>query len=298
MSAATVEVAGVTLTHPQKPLFAEQGLTKEDLALYLERIAPRMLPHVANRPLSLVRCPEGQGKACFFQRHAFAGSPAGIHSFRYKESKAEEDYIFIRDVQGLISLAQMGTLEIHIWGTHVDSTEQPDRMVFDLDPAPDVPFKTVRNAALQLRDLLEALDLASFPMLTGGKGIHVVVPLKADRAWETIKAFAGALARRLAEEQPDRFVATMSKAKRKGRIFIDYFRNDATASAIAPYSTRARAGAPLAWPVTWSALPRVEAANEITLANYRRRKGDPWGDYGSVRQSLSKAALRTLGIDS
>jgi len=173
-------------------------------------------------------------------------------------------------------------------------------MVFDLDPADDVPFAEVKAAALQVRDVLEAARLKSFPLLTGGKGVHVVVPLRPRHGWDVVKGFSGAVAQRLAAEQPDRFVATMTKAKRKGRIFIDYFRNDKTASAIAPYSTRARAGAPLAWPVSWKALPRFESAHAVTLANFRRRLSapDPWSAYARTDQTLDPSALEALDIDA
>jgi len=298
-TASAIEIAGVRLTHPDRQLYPEERVAKRDLALYYEAAAGRMLPHVSRRLLSVVRCPEGRGEPCFFQRHPIPGSPDWIHRFKRREKKAAPDYIYVKDVQGLVALAQMGVLEIHIWGSRIDDIDRPDRLVFDLDPAEDVAFAQVKAAALHLRDILEAVRLLSFPLLTGGKGIHVVVPLKPRQDWEVIKAFAGGLAQRLAAEQPDRFVATMAKAKRTGRIFIDYFRNDKSASAIAPYSPRARPGAPLAWPVSWKALPRVESANVITLANFRRRlaAADPWPDYDSADQALGSSALQAFGID-
>jgi bifunctional non-homologous end joining protein LigD len=298
-NASAIEIAGVRLTHPERQLYPEEHISKRDIALYYEAAARRLLPQISRRLVSIVRCPEGRGEPCFFQRHPIPGSPDSIHRFERREKKATPDYIYVEDVQGLIALAQMGVLEIHIWGSPIDDIDRPDRMVFDLDPAEDVPFAQVKAAALHLRDLLEALRLKSFPLLTGGKGIHVVVPLKPRHGWDVIKAFSGALTQRMAADQPDRYVATMTKAKRKGRIFIDYFRNDKSATAIAPYSTRARAGAPLAWPVSWKALPRVKSANEVTLANFRRRlaAADPWADYDKTEQTLESPALKTLGID-
>ena len=298
-AASAIQIAGVRLTHPDKQLYPEEHVSKRDLALYDEAVAGRMLPQISRRLLSVVRCPDGRGAPCFFQRHPIPGNLKSIHRFKRREKKATPDYIYIEDVQGLIALAQMGVLEIHIWGSHVDDIDRPNRMVFDLDPAEDVPFAQVKAAALHLRDLLEAVRLKSFPLLTGGKGIHVVVPLKPRHGWDVIKAFSGGLAERMAAEQPDRYVATMSKAKRTGRIFIDFFRNDKSATAIAPYSTRARAGAPLAWPVNWKALPRVKSAHEITLGNFRRRltAADRWSDYEKTEQTLESSALKALGID-
>jgi bifunctional non-homologous end joining protein LigD len=298
-TATAVEIAGVRLTHPDKELYPDAHVAKRDLARYAEAIAPRMLPHIARRLLSLVRCPEGQGEPCFFQRHSLPGNLPAIHRFKADGKKATDAYLYIEDLQGLIALAQMGVLEIHIWGSRIDDIDRPDRMVFDLDPADDVAFADVKAAALRLRDLLAAMHLESLPMLTGGKGIHVVVPLQPRHGWDVVKGFAGALALRMAADQPDRFVATMSKAKRHGRIFIDYFRNDKAASAIAPYSTRARAGAPLAWPLSWRSLPRIEAANEVTLANHQRRRAgpDPWAGYAKIRQTLQPSVLRALDIE-
>lgn len=298
--AAAIEIAGIRLTHPDKPLYPEEQLAKRDLARYYETVAERMLPHVARRPISIVRCPDGRGQPCFFQRHPIPGSPDAIHRSKLRGKKAGPDYIYVEDVAGLVALAQMGVLEIHVWGSHVDDVDRPDRMVFDLDPADDVPFAQVKAAALHLREILEAVRLTSFPLLTGGKGIHVVVPLRARHGWEVIKAFSGTLAQRMAAEQPDRYVATMTKAKRKGRIFIDFFRNDKSATAIAPYSPRARAGAPLAWPFGWKALPRVESAQVVTLAGFRRRlaAADPWTAYAKTDQILEPSALKALGIDA
>jgi bifunctional non-homologous end joining protein LigD len=298
-AAATIEIAGVRLTHPDKQLYPDEQVAKRDLALYYQTVAPRMLPHIARRLLSIVRCPEGRNEPCFFQRHPIPGSLTSIHRFKRRDKKNEPDYIYIEDVQGLVALAQMGVLEIHIWGSHVDDVDRPDRMVFDLDPADDVPFAAVKSAALHLRDVLDAARLKSFPLLSGGKGIHVVVPLRPRHGWDVVKGFAGALSQRVAAEQPDRYVATMTKAKRKGRIFIDFFRNDKTATAIAPYSTRSRAGAPLAWPIAWSALPRLDSAHAVTLANFRRRLSSPdsWSTYAKADQTLEPAALKAFGID-
>lgn len=293
------ELPGIRLTHPDKVLFAADGITKRDVALYLDAAAGRMLPHLANRPLSLLRHPEGIAHEGFFQRHAGRGTPAAIKRFPAtgNHGKAEE-FLTISDKQGLLAAAQMGVLEFHIWGVHVDDLERPDRLVFDLDPDPSIGFGPVRDAAADIHAALDALGLVSFALLSGGKGVHVVVPIVRDHPWPTIKRFAKALAERFAEEMPDRYVATMTKARRAGRIFIDHFRNERTASAIAPYSPRARDGAPVAWPVTWPELAHTDSAALVSVrtAVQRLAAPDPWADYSEVRQRLSAKALRALGV--
>lgn len=295
----STSIGGVRLTHPDKILYPKQRLTKRDLALYLQAAAGRMLPHLRGRPLSLVRCPEGQAYSCFFQRHAGAGLPSVIHRLVIPhEAGPAEEYLYITGTRGLLAGAQLGVLEFHIWGSHIDDVERADRIVFDLDPDPAVAFPAVTEAAGELRRVLEELGLASFALLTGGKGVHVVVPIVRHYRWPTVKGFAKALAEQFAATASDRYVATMSKAKRKGRIFIDHFRNERTASAIAPYSTRAREGAPVAWPVTWDELPGITAANAVSVTAAMRRlaEPDPWETYGTAKQSLTRAILRTFGV--
>ena len=297
--ASDVVLDGVRLTHPDKILFAQQGITKRDLADYLDAAAERMLPHCAGRLISLVRCPQGRGKKCFFQRHAGAGLGDAFRQLAVRtKDGGSDDYLYLNGTSGLIAAAQMGVLELHIWGSRIDDIERPDRIVFDLDPDPSVAFSAVKTAATAMRDALEGLGLRSFPLLTGGKGIHVVAPVLPRCEWPAVRGFAKALAERFAADAPDRFIATMSKAKRKGRIFIDYLRNDRSATAIAPYSPRAREGAPVAWPVTWAALDGIAAANAVTLVEARARLGelDPWDGYAAVRQELTPSALKTLGV--
>lgn len=292
-------IDSVHITHPERVLFPEQGITKLELVRYLEKVADLMLPHVENRLVSLVRCPEGRQKKCFFQRHAGAGLGDGFLSMAVEGSEKREDYLYLDGRKGLIAAAQMGVLEFHIWGSRIDAIEKPDRLVFDLDPDPELPFGEVVDAACQTRDVLDALDLQSFPLLTGGKGIHVVAPLTRRHEWPTVKAFARAVAERMADAAPSRFVAVSSKRKRSEKIFIDYLRNDRSATAIAPYSPRARAGAPVAWPVSWNELGKTEATNVMTIGTaFSSRRRDPWKDYGSIRQSLKSAALRKLGVEA
>jgi bifunctional non-homologous end joining protein LigD len=291
------DVAGVRLTHPDKVLFAEAEITKEGLAEYLVAVSERMLPHVSGRPLSLVRCPDGASKECFFQKHTMKGMPAALKSVPVEEGDGEvAEYLMVDSTAGLVGAAQIGGLEIHLWGSHWKTLERPDRLVFDLDPDPAVKFPDVREAARDVRKLLDAAGLESFAMVTGGKGIHVVVPLNAAQDWEKIKSFAKGVATKLAEHEPDRFVATMSKAKRKGRIFIDWLRNERGATAIAPYSPRAKPAASVATPVSWTELSRIDAANAFTIPLVLRRlkqgKSDPWKGYFSVRQSISRKAAK------
>jgi bifunctional non-homologous end joining protein LigD len=285
------DFAGVRVTHPDRVLFPGQGVTKRELIAYYLAVADRMLPHVAGRPLALVRCPRGSGAECFFQKHANPGWPDAFRHVRIREKSGAEQYLYIEDERGLVAAVQMGVLELHLWGSRADRVEEPDRMVFDLDPDEGLPFAAVVKAALQFKKTLEEIDLASFPMPTGGKGIHVVVPLSRGHTWDQHRAFAEAMARHMAAEAPDRYIATMSKAKRHGKIFIDYLRNTRGASAIAPYSTRARPGAHVAFPVSWQAARRLENAHPAAVndaaAKVARMK-DPWPGYFKLRQKLPK----------
>jgi len=290
-----VKIGNLTLSSPDKVLYPEDRITKLDYAKYLLEIGPRLLVHVKRRLISLVRCPDGQAGECFFQRHILRGFSAAVKTFDRPDKS--EPFLYIDSMAGLMGLAQMNVLEIHIWGSHIDTLEKPDRMVFDLDPADNVTFATVKEGALRVQEVLGALGLKSYPMLSGGKGIHVVVPLMPTHSWDTVKEFSGALASRMAADQPERYVDTMTKSKRPGKIFIDYFRNDRTATAIAPYSARARVGAPLAWPIRWDELPEFKSANQVTMKNYTKYlKAEPWKGSANLRQQIKPAAAAALGI--
>ena len=250
---------GPQLSNPDRVLFPESGITKRMLADYYAAVAPLILPEIANRPLSLVRCPQGRGKHCFFQKHDSGGFSDAVHKIDLHEITSEGDvrqpYLYLDSLEGLTSTVQMGTLELHIWGSHVPTEEKPDRLVFDLDPDEGLGFPAVIEGALDLRARLKAKGLESWPMLSGGKGVHVIVPIVPERDWAAVKAWCHDFARAAAAEQPTRYTATLAKKARAGRIFIDYLRNGRGATAIAPYSTRAREGAPVAAPIGWKELP-------------------------------------------
>lgn len=292
-------IEGVRLTSPDKVMFPRQGATKRDVASYYQRHGERVLQFAKNRPLSLVRCPAGRDDDCFFQRHHRGSLPAHLHEIEIREKSGKPAaYLFVRSVKGLVATAQVGALELHLWGVRTDRLERPERVVFDLDPDEGLSFDDVRRASLELRDVLAAAGLETFPLLTGGKGVHVIAPLVRRREWGEVKMFARGLARRLAEAAPDRYVATASKEKRKDRIFIDWLRNERGGTAIAPYSPRARPGAPVATPVSWAELKRIESARAYTLDNIDARlsnlEHDPWKGYHELRQSITQAHLRML----
>jgi bifunctional non-homologous end joining protein LigD len=254
-------VTTVKVTSRDRLIFPESSVTKGDLADYYAQVSGIMLPWSARRPISLVRCPQGRGKKCFFQKHDAGSFGDHVHQVPITEKDGStENYLWVDDADGLVACVQMGTIEFHGWGSSVDHLEQPDRIVFDLDPDEGLDFGDTKKAAEHLKNQLAELGLTSFPMLSGGKGVHVVVPLTPHAEWPAVKSFADRFARALAQAEPDRFVATMSKAKRKGRIFIDWLRNQRGATAIMPYAARARAGAPVAAPVSWTELRDIDTA--------------------------------------
>jgi bifunctional non-homologous end joining protein LigD len=259
---------GVAISSRERVIFPETGETKGDLADYYAAIAPLMLPFLADRPISLVRCPQGRGRKCFFQKHDSGGLGDAVHHVPIREKDGgSEDYLYVGDPRGILQCVQMGTIEFHVWGARADAVERPDRMIFDLDPDEGLDFGDVRRAAEDIRRQLADLGLVSFAMLSGGKGVHVVVPLTPGHDWETHKDFARRFAEALAIASPERFTATMSKAKRKGRIFIDWLRNQRGSTAVVPYSARARAGAPVAVPVSWDELAEADDAHPFAIGD-------------------------------
>jgi bifunctional non-homologous end joining protein LigD len=281
------QIAGVRVTHPDRVLYPGTKITKQELIAYYLKVAGRMLPHIAGRPISLVRCPRGAGQKCFFQKHANEGWPDNFKSVRIKEKSGADDYLYIEDEAGLVAATQMGVLELHLWGSMADDVEKPNRMIFDLDPDEGLGFTEVKQAAKDLKKRLENLDLESFPMATGGKGIHVIVPLTPGHSWDDHRNFSEAIARVMADEEPERFVANMSKTKRRGKIFVDYLRNQRGATAIAPFSSRARKGAPVAWPVSWAQLTRLKNAQPAHVDEFSLG-ADPWKGYFRTRQKLPR----------
>lgn len=296
------EILGIRISHPDRVVFEGQGATKRAVAEYLAGMAPRMLDHLRDRPTSLVRCPSGAGGKCFYQKHHTGSVPDEIGETQIEEKDGDlASYLVFNSAEALVAAAQIGALEFHIWGARTDKLERPDRLVIDLDPDEGLGFAPVKDAAFEVRDLMAKAGLDSWPLLTGGKGIHVVAPLERRSTWETVKAAAKGLARQLTEKAPDTYIDDASKSLRKGRIFIDWMRNERGATAICPFSPRARPGAPVATPVSWVELPGIDAADAFTLSTIAQRlsglNADPWEAYASTRQSIGADALGVLAGD-
>lgn len=285
------------LTHPDKILDEESHLTKQQLAEYYLAVADHLLPHIAERPLSIVRCPEGSGKPCFFQKHVGQGVSKGIDSVTVpdKRGNGSEEYITVSSEEGLVGLAQMGVLEIHPWGSKNDALETPDRIIFDLDPDAAIEWKILVESAIEVRDVLKELGLQSFVKSTGGKGLHVVAPIQAKHEWPAVKEFTHNVVKALAGARPDRYLTKMTKSARKGRIFLDYLRNDRGSTAVAPYSPRARKGVRVAVPMGWEELRKGNPV-EFSVSNFddwkKRLQRDPWEELLHVKQALAEKAMR------
>lgn len=299
-NAMSSEIAGIKLSHPDRVLYPEQGITKRELAEYYVQVAERILPQVSGRPLTLVRCPEGQNGQCFFQRNGEDSISTALRLLPMRDGKAKKHLLMIDSLEGLIALVQMGVLEIHTWGSRAKTIEHPDRLTFDFDPAPKLSWQVLRQAVNDFRERLNELGLTGFIKTTGGKGLHVVVPIAPTLDWGRAKAFSKALAEGMAADAPKLYVATMSKSKRVGKIFIDYLRNGRSATAICTYSTRARPGAPVALPLRWNELKNDLREDHFNLRNVpvrlRRMRSDPWKDFDSARRPISAAMLKQMGI--
>ena len=263
--------ATIRLTHPDKIIDAESGLTKQTLADYYDAIADRMLPHIANRPLSIVRCPDGSTGTCFFQKHVKVGLPKGTGSVDVPDKKTGkvEEYITLSTKEALVGMAQMNVLELHPWGSSNATLEQPDRLIFDLDPDETLPWKTLAECAEEVRTRLNKLGLKSFLKGTGGKGLHIVAPMDPtpDHDWSVIKTFAHAFVEKIAASAPQRYLTKMTKAARTGKIYLDYLRNERGATAVAPFSPRRRANVPVSVPFAWSVL-KEEAMPHYRVADF------------------------------
>jgi bifunctional non-homologous end joining protein LigD len=287
-------VAGVRLSHPERVVFPGAGVTKEGLARYYERIADVILPHLVDRPLSLVRCPEGTRGECFFVKHPGRWAPRTLRRVTIQEKHKAADYLVVDRREGLIALAQMGELEIHTWNARASDLERPDRIVFDFDPGPGVEWAQVAAAATRVRDRLLALDLASVVKTTGGKGLHVVVPLVPRAGWGECHELSRLVCEALEREDPAAFVTDMSKSRRQGRILLDYGRNGRGSTSVAAWSTRAKPHAPVSVPVGWDELEALGRADAFDLeaAIERTQRDDPWAGVASTRQSVTAARLK------
>jgi bifunctional non-homologous end joining protein LigD len=298
--AAAAAPARVRLSNEDKVLYPGSGFTKGDLGRYYETIAEYALPHLAHRPLTLVRCPEGQGAACFFQKHVGSGVPKAVGTVDVAEKEGGTGtYLVIENVEGLVSLVQMGVLEIHPWGSTVDDIEHPDRLIFDLDPDVGLPWDRIVEAALGLRKLLDDLGLETFAKTTGGKGLHVVLPVKPELGWDEAKGFTKAVAEAFAAAEPERYTAVMAKRARKGRLFIDYLRNGRGNTAVGAFSTRARPGATVSVPVSWDEVEAGIRSDAFTIETLperlRKLKKDPWPGWAKATQQSLAAAVRRFG---
>jgi bifunctional non-homologous end joining protein LigD len=287
-------LGGVKITHPDRVVYPDAKVTKLMVAEYYARVADRVLPFIVDRPLSIVRCPDGIDGQCFFQKHVGRYQSPGIDVVTIDESTGRNPYAIAGSVEALVGLAQWNALELHAWGSTAPQIDKPDLLVLDLDPDPALPWSALVAAARDTRALLEKVDVTSFVKTTGGKGLHIVVPLQRCYGWGEVKDFARSVALHLARIAPERFVATSGESNRRGKIFVDYLRNSRGATAVVPYSLRARPGATVSTPLSWDELSEKTPPSSFTLASIPRRlarKRDPWLDFGKRRQRLPAKSL-------
>ena len=296
----SITFEGVRLTHPDRILYPDRGITKLALAQYYAAVKDWAVPQIAHRPLTLVRCPDGQAGQCFYQKHLSSGVPDVVGRIEIPEKSGSETYPVIDNLAGLIAMVQMGVLEIHLWGSTVDKLETPDRIIFDFDPDEGLPWERVTAAAIEMREALLGIGLQSFVKTTGGKGLHVVAPVAPKLGWDAIKEFSKWVAERFVAAYPDRFTSNMAKRARSGRIYIDYLRNGRGATAIAPYSARARAGATVATPLFWEEVEKGVKPDGFTVTSLPQRlarlKSDPWAEMPTLRQSIGAKIRKAVGI--
>ncbi|MCB1453884.1 MAG: non-homologous end-joining DNA ligase, partial [Rhizobiaceae bacterium] len=287
------DLAGIWVTNPQRRVFGKTGATKLDIAIYYAAMGDFMLPHILGRPVSLMRCPTGRPQDCFYQRHAFSGMPPSLATFDMKSSDGEtKRYIAIGDAKAYLALAQFGVVELHAWGSMRKQPEKADRVVFDLDPGEGIGWREIVEAAVHLRQPLEDMGLVPFVKTSGGRGVHIVVPIKPGPNWKRVHAATGKIAEKLAASAPELFTTTMGKANRKGRIFIDFHRNARGATAVAPYSLRARPNLPSSTPLSWVDLESIDAPEDLnysTLPGLLTSSGDPWAQIGDNARALPGA---------
>jgi DNA ligase D len=294
------DLAAVHLTNPEREIFAGSGVTKLDLALYYARVGDWLLPELLGRPVTMFRCPSGQIKDCFYQRHAFAGLPPGVETIDLADEEERAAFITVTQPKGYLALAQFGAIEFHLWGCRVDDPEHPDRLVIDLDPDTELPWRRVCDGAELLRDRLQTMGLRPFLRTTGGKGLHLVMALAAGHDWRLVKGFAEAFSRAMAADAPSLFTAVSAKARREGRIYLDYLRNARGASAVASYSLRARPGFPAATPIAWDELRTLSGGDAFNRLNLHRRletlAADPWDELVSSAVKITPKMRSGVGM--
>jgi len=293
-----IDVARVSISHPDRVMFPDVGVTKVDLARFYERIERWLVPHLKGRPLTLVRCPEGLAGECFFMKHSKVWAPPALRRASIQEKTKLGDYLIADTVSAAVSLVQMDVLEIHTWNSRIDDVERPDRIVFDIDPGEQVAWKQTVECARLVRRMLEAVDLASFPKTTGGRGLHVVVPLTPRADWSECLAFSRAMAEAIERSDPSRYTTAFAKAGRQRKILVDYLRNNRTNTSIAAFSVRARAGAPISMPLRWQEVTATLNPSTWTVLTAERRlkalRQDPWKNYWTTRQRLSAHATQAF----
>jgi bifunctional non-homologous end joining protein LigD len=294
-------IAGIKLTNAEKVLYPGEGITKLDLAQYYAAVCDEALKHLAHRPLTLVRCPEGQGQPCFYQKHVGSGVPDALRRIEVEEREGgTATYLMVEDLAGLLATVQMGVLEFHPWGSTADDIEHPDRLIFDLDPDEELPWERIVDAALEVRRRLDEIGLESFAKTTGGKGLHVVVPVRPKLDWDAAKAFTKAVVDSIVRDRPERYTGNLAKKARGSKIFIDYLRNGRGNTAVGGFSTRARPRAPVSMPLDWGEVEsgvRSDAFDVFTAPDrLKRLERDPWEALFKSRQSITARMLKKLGL--
>jgi bifunctional non-homologous end joining protein LigD len=293
-----LEVQGVRVSHPERLVYPELGITKLDLIRYYETLGDWIVPHVAGRPLTLVLCSKGVGGPCVYLRHTKLWGPSVIRRVVIREKTKLGEYMVADDLSAVIGVIQMGVVEIHTWNATAEDVERPNRIVWDLDPGPAVTWRMVIEAARELRGVLEVLGLESWVKTTGGRGLHVVTPLQPGRDWSECLVFARAVADALVRGNPRRYTTTFAKQGRESRILIDYLRNNRTNTSVSAYSTRARPGGTVSMPITWDRLSATRPPNRFTVVNLarllKRQSADPWRNYWQARQRISAAAFKAI----
>jgi len=288
-------VRGIRVSHPERVIYPELDFSKLDLVRYYDSVGDRILPHVVDRPLTLVHCPNGMLAPCNYMRHRKVWGPDVLRRVRIQEKTKVGEYLAVDDVKGVIALAQMGVIEIHTWNSTTKNIERPNRLVWDFDPGPHVKPIAVINAAKALRELLETLGLESWVKTTGGKGLHVVVPIAPVRQWDECLDFTRAVASALAATDPSRFTITFAKRGRESKILIDYLRNNRTNTSVCAYSARARSGGTVSMPVAWEQLTARLKPERFTVKTVAGIKGaDPWRGYWTAKQKISNKAISAI----